>query len=87
MPDYCFQLVLSCSEDELDSFKSDLPRLPENLDLYSSQQNLHSFYSQAKLLLVLTDKNLCVETFGMTILESMSYGVPSIVPEIGVRQN
>ena len=83
LPDYCFQLVLSCSEDELDSFKSDLPRLPENLDLYSTQQNLHSFYSQAKLLLVLTDKNLCVETFGMTILESMSYGVPSIVPEIG----
>ena len=26
---------------------------------------------------------MCVETFGMTILEAMPYGIPAIVPNVG----
>ena len=34
-------------------------------------------------MLNLSNPFLCVETFGMTILEAMAYGVPSIAPNIG----
>ena len=47
------------------------------------QSNLHPFYQNAALLLNLTIPEQCIETFGMTILEGMTYALPSIVPPIG----
>ena len=57
--------------------------MPKNLTIYSRQKELSSFYQNADLLVNLTQPSLCVETFGMTILEAMPYGVPAIVPNEG----
>lgn len=82
MPHYPFELVLSSNESEVEQFRKEIGEIP-NLTIYSLQKNLHPFYQRAKLLLQLSHPESCVETFGLTILEAMVYGIPSIVPNVG----
>lgn len=82
MPRYPFELVLSSDESEVEQFRKEIGDIP-NLTIYPLQKNLHPFYQKAKLLLQLSHPESCVETFGLTILEAMVYGVPSIVPNVG----
>lgn len=81
MPQFNFTLIVSSSQNEIDDFFNfnDNP----NLNIISSQANLHPFFNQSDLLLNLSIPSLCVETFGLTILEAMSYGIPAIVPNVG----
>lgn len=46
-------------------------------------KNTHPFYQEASIILNLSDVNLWVETFGLTILEGMAYQLPAIVPPVG----
>ena len=41
------------------------------------------FYQKASLLLNLSRIDECTETFGLTIIEAMAFGIPSIVPPVG----
>jgi glycosyltransferase involved in cell wall biosynthesis len=82
LPDYKFELVLSVSENEVMKFIQEV--IPSgNITVYSLQTNLHPFYQRAKILLQLSHSEDCIETFGLTILEAASYGIPSIVPNVG----
>lgn len=81
-PQFTFKLVVNANQNEIDEyFKNEM--LPSNLILYTTQKNTHQFYQEASLLLNLSDVNLWVETFGLTILEGMAYGLPAIVPPVG----
>lgn len=82
MKDYSFTLILGASNREVQSFKAK-NELPDNMKIYAEQRSLHEFYQKADILLNLTLTNFCVETFGMTILEALTYGLPAIVPPIG----
>ena len=81
-PHISFELVLSCTSKELDSFTA-ANKMPSNLKVYSVQQDLHKFYQRSVICLNLSLPNLCVETFGLTILEAMTYGIPVITPPVG----
>lgn len=82
LPDYRFELVLNATSAEInDYFES--PELPENLVIFPKQSNVHWFYERAHLVLNLSDPNQWVETFGMTLLEAMTYGIPVIAPPVG----
>jgi L-malate glycosyltransferase len=81
-PDLNFELVLNASKLEVnENFNPSFT--PGNLKVYSVQKDLDSFYSRANLVVNLTNPKLCVETFGMTLLEAMSYGIPVIAPPKG----
>lgn len=54
-----------------------------NLDIHSRKEDVTPFYNQASVVVNLSDKEKFIETFGMTALESMSTGVPIIVPTEG----
>lgn len=82
MPYISFELVLSCSAQELFSFRKS-NKIPINLKIYSVQENLHQFYQRSSLCLNLSLPNMIIETFGLTTLEAMAYGIPSIVPPVG----
>ncbi|GHU62521.1 hypothetical protein FACS1894160_0130 [Bacteroidia bacterium] len=82
MPQYFFELVVNASEKEVSRFINEMGSI-ENLKVYSAQKNLHPFYQRAKLLLQLSHPASCIETFGLTILEAMAYGIPAIVPNVG----
>lgn len=79
---YIFKLVVNASEKNIqDYFKG--KELPENLKIYPTQTDTHPFYREASVIINLSHTNLWVETFGLTILEGMRYGLPAIVPPVG----
>lgn len=82
LPQYNFELVLSANSNEVSDF-CNLNAIPENLKVFSIHKDLIPFYSRSKILLQLSHPNKCIESFGLTILEAMTFGVPAIVPNIG----
>ena len=81
-PEMYFDLVLNDDPATVDSYFS-RKDIPENLKIHSRASDITPYYSKASLLLSLTRVDHCVETFGMTILEAMAFGIPSIVPPLG----
>jgi L-malate glycosyltransferase len=81
-PNFNFQMVLNASADELNSFFK-AQTLPANLLLSPSQPNLHPFFQKADIIVNLSRPDGWVETFGLTIIEGMAYGLPAIVPKVG----
>jgi len=77
-----FTLVLNASLSEIDSFFANID-IPGNVAIYPRQTDLSGFYSRADLLLNLSRPDGWIETFGLTILEGMSHGLPVIVPPVG----
>lgn len=82
LPDLSFTLVVSESEKEVKDFLTRNP-IPKNFQLHAVQKDVHPFYQNADLILNLTKPRETIETFGMTVLEGMYYGLPAIVPPIG----
>ena len=81
MPNYDFELVLNTKSEHIKAYFGEL-NIP-NLKVYPVQKNTHAFYERAHLVLNLSHPEKWIETFGMTVLEAMSYGTPVIVPPIG----
>ncbi|WP_291287477.1 glycosyltransferase family 4 protein [Flavobacterium sp.] len=79
---YLFKLVVNASFLEIEHYFKDV-KLPENLIIYPTQTDTHPFYCEASIVLNLSDPKFWIETFGLTILEAMSYGLPTIVPPVG----
>lgn len=77
-----FTLVVNASENEINSFFYS-KKLPENLTIYPTQTDTHPFYRWADVVVNLSRKDEWVETFGLTVLEGMAYGLPAIVPVVG----
>lgn len=82
LPAYRFRLMLSSDMSSIWNFIGDHP-LPSNVELIPAQSDIHPYLYDADLLLNLSIPSLWVETFGMTILEAMVYGIPAIVPNVG----
>lgn len=77
-----FRLVFNASQIEIDAFFKNVI-IPSNLTLYPSQNDLHTFYQWADVIVNLSRPDGWIETFGLTIIEGMAYGLPAIVPPIG----
>lgn len=82
LPNLHFDLVMNATEQDIDAYFGERPSF-SNLTLYSTQRNVHPFFQKANLVLNLSNPETWVETFGMTILEAMHYGIPCIVPPVG----
>ncbi|MEC4049273.1 glycosyltransferase family 4 protein [Flavobacterium sp. SUN046] len=79
---FIFKLVVNASQADIDDYFKN-KEVPQNLFCYPTQKDTHQFYKEASVLLNLSDVNLWVETFGLTVLEGMAYGLPTIVPPVG----
>ncbi len=79
-----FTLVLNADKSEVDEiFESWKVQSPSNLTVYPRQSNLNRFYMNASVVLNLSRPDGWIETFGLTIVEAMSFGKPVIVPPVG----
>ena len=76
-----FRLILNAEQNEIDDYFK--KAVFKNIEIFSKQKNLESFYSSSSLVLNLSRIDQCIETFGLTIVESLAFGVPVIVPPIG----
>jgi len=82
LPDYHFLLALNAHDSDMNKyFKRKI--IPQNMEILSGTNDLHPLYKKANLVVNLSLPNLCIESFGLTILEAMSYGIPVIVPPAG----
>lgn len=77
-----FTLVLNASPQEVDAYFAGKV-LPQNLVLSPASAEVAKFYRHASLVLNLSHVDGWVETFGLTILEAMAFGIPTIVPPVG----
>lgn len=82
LPQVAFELVLNGTEEEATAF-FEPHSIPDNLRFWPSQTNVHPFYARAHLVLNLSLPDQWIETFGLTALEAMAYGLPAIVPPVG----
>jgi L-malate glycosyltransferase len=81
-PHFNFRLVVNASEIDIKHFFHNT-LMPANLVVYPTQVDTHRFYRWADIVLNLSKPDAWVETFGLTILEGMAYGLPAIVPPVG----
>ena len=81
---YEFVLVLNEVQENIDAYieKNGL-QVTQNLRIYARQTDVVPFYAEASVVLNLSNKNLFIETFGLTALEAMVFGLPVIVPTVG----
>jgi glycosyltransferase involved in cell wall biosynthesis len=80
--DVHFDLVLNDDPAAIKNY-CDGKYLPPNLTLHTRVTDTKPYYGKASLVLNLSRVDLVTETFGMTVLEAMAFGVPVIVPPVG----
>jgi len=77
-----FDLVLNDNLASIERYFTGVT-LPSILRIHPQTSNTVPFYSAACLVLNLSRVDQWIETFGMTILEAMAFGIPVIVPPVG----
>lgn len=82
LPEFQFKLVVNANQEEIDLYFKNI-QLSKNVAIFPTQTNLHPFYEWADIILNLSKPQGWIETFGLTIIEGMSYGLPAIVPNVG----
>ncbi len=82
LTNYKFELVVSAPEEQVNSYFKNT-RFPDNMSIYAAQKNVHPFYARASLVLNLSHPDKWLESFGLTVLEAMNYGIPAIIPPHG----
>jgi len=82
MPAYNFKLVLSCERGEAMKYFKET-ELPPNLEFNYQVISMIELYKEASIVVNLTLPDLCIETFGMVLLEGACFSTPSIAPNIG----
>lgn len=84
LPQFTFELVVNDTQENINLFITEQKiNISKNLTIYPRQNDVVPFYNRASLVLNLSNKNMFIETFGLTALEAMSAGLPVIVPTEG----
>jgi glycosyltransferase involved in cell wall biosynthesis len=81
-PEIRFDLVVNDDEAAIQRYFGSTS-LPPNLIVHSRTDKPAAHYARASLVLNLSRPDQCVETFGLTLLEAMAFGIPVIAPPIG----
>jgi L-malate glycosyltransferase len=80
--DLSFVLVLNGDDSEVEKYLSKFT-VCANLTVHSHSATPENFYTSADILLNLSRPDEWIETFGLTLIEAMTFGVPVIAPPVG----
>ncbi|EHL24502.1 group 1 glycosyl transferase [Acidovorax sp. NO-1] len=78
-----FELVVSDSADAAQRYWTEREALPANLCVRHAVADTSQVYARASLVVNFSRVDRCEETFGLTLLEAMAFGVPVIAPPVG----
>jgi glycosyltransferase involved in cell wall biosynthesis len=81
--DILFELVANDDADAVSRYFAGHKELPHNLRVHARATDPSPFYARASLVLNLSRPDSWVETFGLTLLEAMAFGIPVIAPPVG----
>ena len=84
MPQYHFTLILNIKEEEKNRFlKCNNVKPTDNVNVISRVENIAEYYNKSSIVMNLSNRNLIIETYGLTVSEGLCAGLPCIVPVIG----
>jgi glycosyltransferase involved in cell wall biosynthesis len=75
-------LVLNAEADEVAPY-AERHAGADNVTIHPRTDDPASFYTRADLVLNLARVDQWIETFGLTLAEAMSFGIPVIAPPVG----
>lgn len=78
----CFELVANEDEDLVQCYFEGL-RVSDNVTIHARTKDPCVHYRRASIVVNLSRPDLCQETFGLTLLEAMAFGIPVIAPPVG----
>ena len=81
-PDIRFELVCNEDKDVISRYFLD-KQVPSNVAINPRASDTIPYYERSSLVLNLSRPDEWVETFGLTLLEAMAFGVPVIAPPVG----
>ncbi len=81
-PDIRFDLVLNDDEAATRRYFA-ATTVPLNVTIHPRTDDPAAHYSRASLVMNLSRPDQWVETFGLTLLEAMAFGIPVIAPPVG----
>lgn len=82
LKEFRFRMVINAPTEEIEAFFKGTD-LPGNLEIYPTQRDVIPHFAWADLIMNLSHPDGWVETFGLTIIEGMAFGMPAIVPPVG----
>ena len=80
-PHFNFRLVLNAPKLQVIDFNKTIAQT--NIEVISPSPNINKHYQWADVVVNLSHSDSCIETFGLTVLEGMAYGLPALVPQVG----
>lgn len=80
--DIVFDLVLNAEPNEVAAF-AQRHAAANSVTIHSRTDDPASFYTRADLVLNLSRVDQWIETFGLTLVEAMTFGIPVIAPSVG----
>jgi glycosyltransferase involved in cell wall biosynthesis len=80
--DIVFSLVLNADEEETGNFANQYAAM-DNLTIHPRTDEPADFYETADLVVNLSRVDQWIETFGLTLAEAMTFGIPVIAPPVG----
>lgn len=82
IPEVNFKLILNSKSELFNGFIAQ-NSIAENCEVLSAQNDMIPHYLSASLLLNLSHTDQWVESFGLTLIEAMCFGLPVIAPDEG----
>ncbi|PKG73140.1 hypothetical protein CXF86_19230 [Shewanella sp. GutCb] len=79
---FSFVAAINCSEHELTAYQN-LNFIPANLVLLPRPDNVQVMFETSFCILNLSLPDQWVETFGLSLLEGMTFGCPAVAPPVG----
>jgi glycosyltransferase involved in cell wall biosynthesis len=80
--DISFELVCNDDDHSAQRYLS-AHQVPPALTIHSRTPDPARHYERASLVVNLSRPDACIETFGLTVLEAMAFGIPVIAPPTG----
>jgi glycosyltransferase involved in cell wall biosynthesis len=80
--DICFHLVANASAATAADYLAGR-HVPHNVRIHPETASPEDHYRRASLVLNLSRPDQWQETFGLTVVEAMAFGIPVIVPPVG----
>ncbi len=82
LPEFEVISALNCSDKELNEFILGCD-LPGNISFIARPENIQSYFENCFAVLNLSLPDGWIETFGLSLIEGMTYGSPVIAPPVG----
>lgn len=82
LPEFKVLAAINCEVEELNEFMRNRS-VPINVEAIARPDNIQYYFASSFAVLNLSLPDVCIETFGLSLIEGMVFGSPVVAPPIG----